>query len=625
MSFILNIKIFILEMAKHLINKTENWAKDSLKGYLLANNQNLIALEEFPNVISRRDYLTLEESNSRVALISGGGSGHEPAHLGFVGHGMLTAVVCGDLFASPSTAAILAAIRLVGRANKAGVLMIVKNYTGDRLNFGLAAKRAQLEGINVDWVLVDDDVALLDSQSERDNSVGRRGLCGTVLIHKIAGALAEQRKSLKEIKETLDFILKGNYLKTIGVSLSGSVPLPGDLSEKKLDSQIEIGLGIHGEAGRHKVELTKSKELVNSILKEYLFKETNLTEVCLMVNNLGGLSNLELSLLANDCTEYLAEFCPNVKLARLYVGTFMSSLNMNGFSITLLNLEESHKDNILSLLDSNTNAPAWPKTFGKDVKSFEYLKGSFGSLTKSSNLISNQDYIQYGERMAKMLEFFLKNIAEDLISFKDHLNKLDSEVGDGDCGNSLSAVSERILKDIKEGNKFSFKYPHQVVLHLSEIFEAGGGSLCILLSLFMSAGAKAFQRSCVNFQNENEPIFWLRMWKNAVENGTKAVQEYGRAKPGQRSIVDPLTAIINYLDQCIKVFEERKQLDTKTLLKQLVDVTYNAAQETATMKPRVGRASYVDANIVKSPDAGAVGVSSVTTSIYKAFLIFINE
>lgn len=149
-------------MAKHLINQSEDWARESIQGFLLSNNSNLIALEEHPNVIVRKDYLSLESTNSRVALISGGGSGHEPAHLGFVGHGMLTAVVCGDLFASPSVASILSAIRFVGSHNKAGVLMIVKNYTGDRLNFGMAAKQAQLEGIKVDWILVDDDIALIN-------------------------------------------------------------------------------------------------------------------------------------------------------------------------------------------------------------------------------------------------------------------------------------------------------------------------------------------------------------------------------------------------------------------------------------------------------------------------------
>ena len=146
-----------------LVNEPKNLANESISGYLFANNTNVFALEDYPNVVVRSDYLSLEGSSSRVALISGGGSGHEPTHLGFIGHGMLTACVCGDLFASPSVASILAAIRFVGAHNSAGVLLIIKNYTGDRLNFGLAAKRAQIEGINVDSLLVEDDVAIFDN------------------------------------------------------------------------------------------------------------------------------------------------------------------------------------------------------------------------------------------------------------------------------------------------------------------------------------------------------------------------------------------------------------------------------------------------------------------------------
>lgn len=147
---------------KKLINNAKDWVRESIQGFVTSNNGNVFSLDEHPNVIVRTDYLSLEGSSSRVALISGGGSGHEPAHLGFVGHGMLTACVCGDLFASPSVASILAAIRFVGSHNSAGVLLIIKNYTGDRLNFGLAAQRARLEGIKIDSILVDDDVALID-------------------------------------------------------------------------------------------------------------------------------------------------------------------------------------------------------------------------------------------------------------------------------------------------------------------------------------------------------------------------------------------------------------------------------------------------------------------------------
>lgn len=207
--------------SKHVVNEKEEWASESIRGYLRANSEQLVALEQFPNVVVRRDQETLAAAG-KVALLAGGGSGHEPAHCGFIGPGMLTGVVCGHLFASPSTAAILAAIRFVGAANPAGVLLIVKNYTGDRLNFGLAAKRAQLEGIKVDWLLVDDDVALLNrADSEENDVVGSRGLCGTVLVEKLAGALADKGKSLLEIKQALQAAMADRKLRTLGISLSG--------------------------------------------------------------------------------------------------------------------------------------------------------------------------------------------------------------------------------------------------------------------------------------------------------------------------------------------------------------------------------------------------------------------
>ena len=604
-------------MSKHLINKQENWAKDSLRGFLYTNNENLVALEEYPNVIARKDFVSLAESSSRVALISGGGSGHEPAHLAYVGHGMLTAVVCGDLFASPSTSAILAALRLVGRTNKAGVLMIVKNYTGDRLNFGLAAKRAQLEGINVDWILVDDDIALIEEENQRDSSVGRRGLCGTVLIHKIAGALAEQRKSLKEIKEILDFVLKGGFLRTIGVSLSGKATLPGE-KNSVFDTQIEIGLGIHGEAGRRKEDLFSSRDLVKSLFENHVLIHSH-KEVCLMVNNLGGLSNLELGVLTKDCVDYISEYKPNIKIKRIYSGTFMTSLNMNGFSITILGLESIYGDLILNLLDARSEAPGWPRNRGVDFAEFELLKGSFGSSAKEENKKNSQNFLKFSafdSSLSALFEKNLKKISSGIIDLKDYLNTLDTVCGDGDCGNSLANMSETILHQI-EGKKFNFDQPHQVFLELSDIFENGGGTLCILLSLFMSSAAQAFSVKDIKVTEDN--YFWIKRWNDALKMGIDAVKEYGRAKPGQRSIIDPLVALNTFLDDYLKT-DGLKNLDTKSLLKKIVDLVYDSAQSTAKMQPRVGRASYVDQSLISSPDAGAFAISSILTSVYQVFI-----
>jgi dihydroxyacetone kinase len=620
-------------MAKHLINNKSDWASESIHGYLLLNSSNLIALKEYPNVIVRKDYLSLEESASRVALISGGGSGHEPAHHGYIGRGMLTAAVCGHLFASPSIESILAAIRLVGKSNKSGVLLIVKNYTGDRLNFGLASKRAQLEGIKVDWILVDDDVALIDSENQRDSSVGRRGLCGTVLIHKIAGQLAEQRKSLEEIKSTLEFILKNNHLRTIGVSLSGRVRLPGEEEANPNtlpNMEIEIGLGIHGESGRKRMQLTCSYELVQTIFEDYLLKNNPSNDVCLVVNNLGGLSNLELTLLVDDCFKFLHKSKPNIEIRRVYYGSLMTSLNMNGFSLTILNLDKSNTDLLLNLLDASTLAPAWPKTYGIDLKQFEYT--DYG-VKYSSNLdnLNKENYIKFSDfqqNLSELTKLTLQTVCQDLIDFMDHLNKLDSECGDGDCGSTLANISQTILADI-ENKKFEFNYPHQVILQCSRVFENGGGTLSILLALFTSASANAFNLTSIGLNQKSTPMLWLKIWSNFMNLGINAVEEYGKAKPNQRSIIDPLTCVRDFIDTELSKLNSdssyQKSFETGNFLKSLVDVAYKSAASTASMKPRVGRASYVDANSINQPDAGATGISSICSSIYKSYLIFKSE
>lgn len=621
-------------MAKHLINGKDDWASEGIKGYLSANNKDLVALKEFPNVVIRRDYATLGQNN-RVAILAGGGSGHEPAHCGFIGAGMLTGVVCGHLFASPSTAAILAAIRVVGASNNAGVLLIVKNYTGDRLNFGLAAKRAWMEGINVDWILVDDDVALLEKDKSKNNEVvGSRGLCGTVLVEKLAGAMAEQGKTLKEIKEDLDDLLNSKHVRTLGISLSGRVTLPGEILKSKTEEEsnlIEVGLGIHGETGRKKMPLAKSAVLAELSLNEYLLEPSThpIKDICLMINNLGGLSNLELYLHANDCVKYIHENRPDLRIRRMYVGAFMTSLNMNGFSVTSLYIDENKVDSYLNLLDANTSAPAWPKSCGQDIQEIEYI--SFQGQSVHSEATSDvNEYVKFENDtkiFASLIKSFMQTISQDLINMKDYLNKLDMDCGDGDCGDSMTAISQVILTEIESGKFGDFEYPHKVLLHLGELLENGGGSLCILLALFFSAAAKAFVLE--NTVNEKRAqIYWLKLWYNAFDSGIDAVQEYGRAKPNQRSIVDPLTTIKSQLGDYIQAVEGskgEKSVETSVLLKSIADSTLLTAESTAKMTPRVGRASYVDASTITTPDAGAMAVSSAMTSVHKAYLKAMNE
>ena len=404
--------------------------------------------------------------------------------------------------------------------------------------------------------------------------------------------------------------------------------MPGETAASDTSDKIEIGLGIHGEAGRLQVPLTKSRELVRTLFDDYLLRrrtddQVESNDYCLLVNNLGGLSTLELHVLLNDCMLHLAESGCNMR--RVYCGTLTTSLNMNGFSVTLLSLNEaSSAPLLLKCLDASTSAPAWPRTFGQDVQiKIDYLDvASMPGVadTATAAVADKNSYVKYDdEASARLLRALLTTVCDDIILTSDYLNELDSECGDGDCGSSLANMSRRILADI-EANRFDFDYPHQTV-RLSEIFESGGGTLCILLALFMSSSAQAFNTANIDFAGDKE-LFWPKIWHKFMEMGTSAMREYGRAKPGQRSIVDPLSSILEFMRAYIDSFEPNARFDAESFLKKLVDVAYESAMATAKMHAHVGRASYVNQDVIKLPDAGSLAASSVVSSIYKAYLIF---
>lgn len=595
--------------SKHLINNPTHSVVESLSGFIHTNNALVTSLDDYPNVLLRKDYLDYKNSD-KVALLSGGGSGHEPSHVGFIGQGMLTGAICGELFASPSTDSILAAIRAVASSN--GVLLIVKNYTGDRLQFGLAASRARSEGIQLEMVLVNDDVALVTDERElstQSGSVGRRGLCGTVFVHKLAGALAEQGKNLVEIKNYIDEILKNNFIRTIGVSLSGGVDLPIKVCSLKEGNEntdeIEIGLGIHGEAGRSRIKMQKSYDLVKQLIEnvEFSLKNESQIELCLMINNLGGLSNFEFNLLINDCCKFLLTERSQYKIRRLYSGSLMTSLNMNGFSLTIFIVKKS---NDLDLLDSRTNASSWPNIYGKDIHEFSRDRIKSAVLRpKSSRTTDTNRYYLLNDKQAILLRNSIENIFDGLIEFKSYLNELDSKCGDGDCGNSMESFSRLVLSDKDD---FDYKNPHQVLSKISSLAEKCGGTMNAILAIGISSASKAFL-----IKNDEINVNWIKLWSESIDHAVKAIQEFGGARPGQRSLLDPLYEINEWL----KTSQNEEPVHA---IKEIVNITYLSAQKTSNMIPKVGRASYVDPSTIKTPDPGAMAINHAFCSIYKAFL-----
>ena len=330
---------------KKFINHPDNVVEEMLQGLSVLHSGSIRLSGH--KVMLRED--AEQTRDQQVAVISGGGSGHEPAHAGYIGAGMLSAAVVGEVFTSPSTDSVFAAIKAV--SGKCGVLLVVKNYTGDRLNFGVAAEMARAEGIPVEMVIVNDDIALKGTEQ----ATGARGLAGTVFIHKLVGAAAAEGKSLADVAATGRTAIES--LSTMGVSFSaGTSPAVGKPSFELGEDEMELGLGIHGEPGVKRTQLQSADQLTETLLSEILKhgKFGDEKRVAVMVNNLGSTTEMELAIVARHAVPFLES--KGYTVERIYAGTFLSSLDMAGISISVLGINDER----LGWLDAPTTAPAWP-------------------------------------------------------------------------------------------------------------------------------------------------------------------------------------------------------------------------------------------------------------------------
>ncbi|MFR7417528.1 dihydroxyacetone kinase subunit DhaK [uncultured Megasphaera sp.] len=306
-----------------------------------------------PKMLRKLDYGTIvvraNKKEGKVALVSGGGSGHEPAHAGYVGTGMLDGAVAGTVFTSPTPDQVLEGIKAV--ATDQGVLCVVKNYTGDIMNFEMAIEMAADEDIKADYVVVNDDVAVRDSLY----TTGRRGVAGTVFVHKIAGAKAEQGASLADVKGVAEKVVAN--VRSMGMAIEPcTVPAAGKPGFELADDEMEIGIGIHGEPGTHREKLRSANEiakmLVDEILSDLDYKGR---DVVVMVNGMGGTPLMELYIVNNFVQDYLKE--QGVHVYDTMVGNYMTSIEMAGFSLTLLRLDDDMK----ALYDAPADTLAWKK------------------------------------------------------------------------------------------------------------------------------------------------------------------------------------------------------------------------------------------------------------------------
>lgn len=325
---------------KKIINAVDQVENQMIEGMVKAYPQYLKKLD-CGNVVVRSS-----RKEGKVALISGGGSGHEPAHGGYVGEGMLDAAVAGAVFTSPTPDQIYEGIKAI--ATDAGVLMVIKNYTGDVMNFEMAREMAEMEGIKIEQVITNDDVAVDGSLY----TVGRRGVAGTVFVHKIAGALAETGASLEEVKAVAEKVI--DNVRTMGMAIRPcTVPAAGVPGFELSDDEMEVGIGIHGEPGTHREPLKSADEITDMLLDKILADiDYAGSEVAVMINGSGATPLMELFIINNRVADVLAE--KGIQVYKTMVGEYMTSLEMEGFSISLLKLDDQLKE----LLDATADTPA---------------------------------------------------------------------------------------------------------------------------------------------------------------------------------------------------------------------------------------------------------------------------
>ena len=328
---------------KKIINNPENVVTEMLDGLAYVHQDLVHRLSGF-DIIARN-----EQAAGKVGLISGGGSGHEPAHAGFVGDGMLSAAIAGAVFTSPTPDQILEAIKEADQG--AGVFMIVKNYSGDIMNFEMAQELAEMEGIEVASVVVDDDIAVENSLYTQ----GRRGVAGTIFVHKILGHAAREGKSLAEIKDLADKIVPNIH--TIGLALSGAtVPEVGKPGFVLAEDEIEYGIGIHGEPGYRKESMQPSRLLAEELTGKLIeaFEAKTGERYALLINGMGATPLMEQYIFANDVASLLGAAGLDVVYRKL--GNYMTSIDMAGLSLTLMKIED---EAWLTALESPVKTIAW--------------------------------------------------------------------------------------------------------------------------------------------------------------------------------------------------------------------------------------------------------------------------
>lgn len=568
---------------KKIINNPNNVVSEMLQG-LAKSNPAVEYLGEGVEVIARK-----EKKQGKVGLVSGGGSGHEPAHAGYVGKGMLDAAVAGNVFASPSPDRIVEGIKAANSG--AGVLMIIKNYSGDIMNFTMSGEMAALDGIKTDYVVVKDDVAVEDSTY----STGRRGIAGTVFVHKIAGAAAEMGKSLPEVKAAAEKAIAS--IRTMGMAMTPCIlPGVGKPGFTLAEDEIEIGMGIHGEPGINREPMSSAKDIAAKLLGK-IFSDTDIydsSEVAVMINGLGGTPLMELYILNNEVQKILEE--KGIRCYKTFVGNYMTSLEMAGASVTLLKLD----DELKAYLDYPSEAPAFrvagaAAETGAAAESVELKAAAHAAEEEAAPEAAPEadedttpfrltagDYVNY-------LNITARKIAEN----EEYVSALDAATGDGDHWANINMGFENLVAagDEMRQMKICDVFKKIGMLMMSKI---GGSSGILYGGAYMNAA-----RSCAG-----KDTLTSRGLCRALDAMVSDMMARGKAEPGMKTMIDALYPAVQAYKAALDAGKGAKET-----LEAVKKAAIDGAEATRDMKCVKGRASYQTNKGVGHLDAGAVTMS----------------
>lgn len=572
---------------KKFINRPEDVERQVVDGYV----------KSYPALIRKVGddvVVRTHRKRGKVTLVSGGGMGHEPAHLGYVGTGMLDAAVGGAIYTSPAVDRISAGIEAVA-PDATGVLLVVKNYTGDVINFRLAEEAAREEGVACDHVVVNDDVAV-GTPTQREQ---RRGVAGTVFVHKCAGAAAEAGEPLAEVKRVAEKVI--DNVRTMGVAIAPcTVPAAGKPGFTLADDEMEMGVGIHGEPGIRREKMEPVDAMVDEIL-DHVLADIDYAghEVAVLVNGAGGTPDYELALVANHVHDVLS--ARHVGVWHTYMGNYLTSLEMRGFSVSLLRLDDELKD----LLSAPADTPAWQQgeaNLAEDAAPEEDAAPKQVAASEASNVPAAE-----ATGATKAVIDVISAVADAMGAHKDELTELDQPIGDSDHGINMArgfSAARALLPSL------AGEAPAAVLKKVGStlVSKVGGSSGPLYGTLFRKVGV-ALKGDDSLASDENA----VRCLAAGLSKAFVGIEDLGGAKPGDKTMLDAIQPAMEALEHA-----RGEDAPLVEALAQAADAAEAGAEATVPLQARKGRASYLGERSVGHKDPGAASFALLMRTVANA-------